>query len=95
MIAALGGVFVERALEEVQGGVDLALELFPAEPENFVLLAHKYAYNYAYIRACYHPRVSVLTIDTFCVFVSIVRTDTCTPAPALHRLNTWRFSGIR
>jgi len=49
-MAALGGILVQRPLEEVQGGVDLALELFPAEPENFTLFAHKYAYNYAYFR---------------------------------------------
>jgi hypothetical protein len=51
VVASLGGVLVERALEEVQGGVDLALELFLAEPENFVLFAHKYAYYYAYYEA--------------------------------------------
>ena len=44
MIAALGGIFVQGALEEVQGLVDLALELFLAEPKDFGLFAHKYAY---------------------------------------------------
>ena len=33
VIASLGGVFVEGALEEVQGVVDLAFELFPAEAQ--------------------------------------------------------------
>ena len=31
VIAALGGILVEGTLEEVQGGVDLAMELFLAE----------------------------------------------------------------
>ena len=48
VIAALGGVFVERTLEQVQGLVDLALELFLAELEEFRWFAHKYAYIYAY-----------------------------------------------
>ena len=34
VVAALRGVFMERALEEVQGVVDLAFELFLAELEN-------------------------------------------------------------
>jgi len=51
VVAALGRVLMERSLEEVQGGVDLALELFLAEPENFMLFAHKYVYNYAYFSA--------------------------------------------
>jgi hypothetical protein len=51
VIAALGGVFVEGTLEEVEGLVDLALELFLAELEGFALFAHKYAYLYVYIRA--------------------------------------------
>ena len=33
VIAALGGVFVERTLEEVEGVADLTLELFLAELE--------------------------------------------------------------
>jgi hypothetical protein len=51
VVAALGGVFMEGALEEVQGLDDLALELFLAELEELVLLAHKYAYIYAYFKA--------------------------------------------
>jgi hypothetical protein len=35
VITALRGVLVEGALEEFQSVVDLALELFFAEPENF------------------------------------------------------------
>jgi hypothetical protein len=31
VITALGWIFVERTLEEIQGGVDLAVELFLAE----------------------------------------------------------------
>ena len=50
VVAALGGVFVEGALEEIQGIVDLAFELFLAELENFMLFAHRYAYIYAYFR---------------------------------------------
>ena len=46
--AALGGVLVERALEEVEGLVDLPLELLLAEPEGGMCLAHMYAYIYAY-----------------------------------------------
>jgi hypothetical protein len=49
--AALGGVFMERALQEVQGVVDLAFELLLAELEDFVFFAHTYAYIYAYIKA--------------------------------------------
>jgi hypothetical protein len=51
VIAALGGVFMEGSLEEVQGLIDLAFELFLAEPKNFGVFAHKYAYLYAYFRA--------------------------------------------
>ena len=51
MIAALRGVFVEGALEEFQGIVDLTLELFFAELKNLGLFAHKYAYIYAYFKA--------------------------------------------
>ena len=51
MVAALGGIFVEGTLEEFQGLMDLAFELRAAELENFALLAHKYAYIYAYSRA--------------------------------------------
>jgi hypothetical protein len=40
VVAALGRIFVERALEQVQGRVDLALELFPAALESFVLWVH-------------------------------------------------------
>jgi hypothetical protein len=50
MVAALGGVFMERALEEVQGGVDLAPELFLAEPEGGARIIHTYAYKYAYFK---------------------------------------------
>ena len=42
---------MEGALEEVQGVVDLAFELFLAEPEHFCSFIHKYAYIYAYFRA--------------------------------------------
>jgi hypothetical protein len=51
VITPLGGVFMEGALEEVEGLVDLAFELFLAELENFGWFAHKYAYIYAYFRA--------------------------------------------
>jgi hypothetical protein len=51
VVAALGRIFVKRALEQVQGLVNLALELFFAELEEFGLFAHKYAYIYAYLRA--------------------------------------------
>ena len=51
MITALRGVFVEGALEQFQGIVDLALELFFAELKNFGLFVHKYAYIYAYFKA--------------------------------------------
>jgi hypothetical protein len=50
VVAALGGVFVERALEEVEGLVDLAFELFLAELKPFGWFAHTYAYIYAYSR---------------------------------------------
>jgi hypothetical protein len=51
VVAALGGVFMEGALEEVQGGGDLALELFFAEEEELMLFAHTSAYLYAHFRA--------------------------------------------
>jgi hypothetical protein len=51
MIAALGGGFVEGTLEEFEGLVDLAFELFLAELKEFGLFAHVYAYIYAYFRA--------------------------------------------
>jgi hypothetical protein len=50
VIAALGRILMERALEEVEGVVDLAFELFLAELEDFVFFAHMYAYIYAYSR---------------------------------------------
>jgi hypothetical protein len=40
MVTTLGGGFMERALEEVQGVLDLALELFAAELEEVMLFAH-------------------------------------------------------
>ena len=51
VIAALGGIFVQRTLEEIQRLVDLSLELFLAELKDFGLIAHMYAYIYAYYRA--------------------------------------------
>jgi hypothetical protein len=51
VVAALGGVFVEGALEEVQGVVNLAFELFLSELEELALFAHKYAYLYAHFKA--------------------------------------------
>jgi hypothetical protein len=51
VVAALGRVFVERALEEVQGIGELAGELFLAEEQEVMLFAHKYAYTYAYFKA--------------------------------------------
>jgi hypothetical protein len=51
VVAALRGIFVDRTLEEIEGVIDLALELLLAELEDFTLLAHKYAYIYAYFRA--------------------------------------------
>jgi hypothetical protein len=51
VIAALGGSFVQGALEEVQGGGDLAVELFLAEVEECGVLAHKCAYIYAHLEA--------------------------------------------
>lgn len=47
VMAALGGVFVEGSLEEVEGLEDLALELLLAELEEFGWLAPRYAYYYA------------------------------------------------
>ena len=43
VITALGRIFVERALEEIQGLVDLALELFLAELEQLRFFANVYA----------------------------------------------------
>jgi hypothetical protein len=43
VVAALGGISMERALEELEGVLDLAFELFLAEAEKFGLLAHVYA----------------------------------------------------
>jgi hypothetical protein len=40
VVPALGGVLVEGALEELEGVVDLAFELFLAEAENFGSCAH-------------------------------------------------------
>ena len=48
VIAPLRGVFMEGALEEVEGLVDLPLELLLAEPEGVMGFAHLYAYIYAY-----------------------------------------------
>ena len=59
MVAALGGIFVERTLQEFQGLVDLALELCLAEPEDFVLFVHQYVYIYAYFRASKPARQGV------------------------------------
>jgi hypothetical protein len=42
---------VERPLEEVQGGVNLAQELLLAELEVLGLFVHKYKYIYAYLGA--------------------------------------------
>ena len=61
VVAALGRIFVEGTLEEIQRLVDLTLELFLAEPEEFGLFSHKYAYIYAYFgaskSACQEGRV--------------------------------------
>jgi hypothetical protein len=59
VITALGRVLMERTLEELQGVVDLAFELFLAEPENLGFFAHKYAYIYAYFRALKSARQEV------------------------------------
>jgi len=40
MIAALGGIPMEGALEQIEGVVDLAFESILAELEELVLLAH-------------------------------------------------------
>ena len=40
VVAALRGVLVQGSLEKVQGIIDLALQLFPAELEGLVVLAH-------------------------------------------------------
>src|SRR6266478_2136603 len=50
VVAALRGILVKGSLEEVQGLIDLTLQLFPAELEDLVVLAHVYAYLYAYHR---------------------------------------------
>ena len=52
VVTALRGIFVQRALEEIQRLVDLALELLLAELKEFGLFAHRYAYIYAYFRGC-------------------------------------------
>jgi hypothetical protein len=49
VVAALRGSLMERTLEEIQCLSDLTLELFAAEPQEIMLFAHMYAYNYAYI----------------------------------------------
>ena len=49
--AALGRIFVKGSLQEVQRLVDLALQLFLTELEDFGLFAHQYAYIYAYFKA--------------------------------------------
>ena len=48
MVTALGGILVEGTLEQVQGALDLAVELGLAELESVGWFAHKYAYIYAY-----------------------------------------------
>ena len=40
VVAALRGIFVKGSLEEVQGLIDLTLQLYPTELEDLVLLAH-------------------------------------------------------
>jgi hypothetical protein len=64
VVAALGRIFMERALEEAEGGVDLALELLLTEAEEFILFAHEYAYIYAYFRAS-RPDCQGLKITNF------------------------------
>ena len=44
VVPTLRRIFVKRALEEIQGLIDLALELLFAEVKKFGLLAHVYAY---------------------------------------------------
>jgi hypothetical protein len=51
VVAALRGVLVEGSLEEVQGLIDLALELFLAELEDWAEFTHVYAYLYGYSKA--------------------------------------------
>jgi hypothetical protein len=51
MEAALGGILVQGALEEVQDLGYLVLDLVAAEPQGIMLFAHMYAYIYAYITA--------------------------------------------
>ena len=51
MITALGGGFVEGALEQIQGGVDLTGELIFSEQEGIALFAHVNAYIYAHFKA--------------------------------------------
>ena len=59
VITALRGIFVEGALEKLQGVVDLAFELFFTEQEDFGLFVHKYAYIYAYLRTSKSARQEV------------------------------------
>jgi hypothetical protein len=49
VITALGRVFVERTLEQVQTEADLPVELLLADSEDLKFFAHKSAYIYAYI----------------------------------------------
>ena len=49
MVAALGRVFVERTLKEVQTEADLPVELLLADLEDLKFFAHKHAYIYAHI----------------------------------------------
>ena len=51
VIAALGGIFMQGALQEIQGLLDLALELILSQLERLALFVHTYAYNYAYFTA--------------------------------------------
>ena len=59
VVAALGWVLVERALEELESVVDLAFELFLAEPEKLGMFAHSYAYIYAYFKTTISARQGV------------------------------------
>jgi len=58
VVAPLRGVFVQGALEEVKGFVDLPLELPLAEPKGVMWFAHMYTYIYVYIYAL-KPQVSI------------------------------------
>jgi hypothetical protein len=49
VVAALGRVFVEGPLEELQTEVDLPVELLLADLEDLKFFAHTSAYIYAYI----------------------------------------------